>query len=190
MPTCSRKTEYGFTLTEMMIVIIIGGVLTAIAIPAFMSWAPKYRVNGAARQVFSEMMAARAKAISEGNDYVISFNVSNNTFTIHDNDDNDNPPVQDNGETVRTIDIPANYPGIAYGYIDANSPEGDPISSPVTFTGSPPRVTFERSGLANKNGAVYLKPADESSRRDRQRCVTVLRTGRVRLYKHTGSGWE
>jgi len=173
---------------EMMVVLIIGGVLSAIAIPAFMAWAPKYRANGAARKVFSEMMAARAKAISEGNDYIMSFDTNNNSFTIHDDDDNDG--TQDAGESVRTVDLPANYPGIAYGYIDANSPSGDAISGAVTFTGTPPRVTFRRSGLANKNGAVYLKPANETSRRDRQRCVTVLLTGRVRLYKHTGSSWE
>jgi prepilin-type N-terminal cleavage/methylation domain-containing protein len=190
MLSCCRKTDYGFTLLEMILVLIIGGVLTAIAIPAFMNWAPKYRANGAARQVFSEMMAARAKAISEGNNYVISFNVGNNTYTIHDNDDNDNPPVQDAGESVRTVDIPVAYPGIEFGYIDANSPSGNSISSAVTFSGSPPKVTFQPSGLiTNLGGTVYLKPAD-GTRRDRQRCITVIRTGRVRLYKHTGSGWE
>ena len=188
MQPCWRRTEYGFTLMEMMIVLIIGGVLTAIAIPAFMKWAPKYRVNGAARQVFSEMMAARAKAISEGNDYIVSFDTSNNRFTIHDDDDNDG--TQDTGESVRTVDIPAAYPGIEYGYIDANNPSGGAITGAVMFSGTPPRVTFRRSGLANKFGAVYLKPADETSRRDRQRCITVIQTGRVRMYKHTGSDWE
>ena len=188
MPPCCRKTEHGFTLLEMIVVLIIGGVLTAIAIPAFMNWAPKYRVNGAGRQVFSEMMAAKAKAISESNNYIISFDISNNSFTIHDDDDNDG--TQDTGESVRTVDIPVAYPGIEFGYIDGNNPSGDPITGAVTFSGSPPRVTFKRSGLANKNGAVYLKPEDETSRRDRQRCITVLLTGRVRLYKHTGSGWE
>ena len=146
MLSCCRKTDYGFTLLEMMVVLIIGGVLTAIAIPAFMNWAPKYRVNGAARQVFSEMMAARAKAISEGNNYVISFDTGNNTYTIHDNDDNDDPPVQDAGEEVKPIDIGAAYPGIEFGYIAGNNPSGDAISSAVTFSGSPPRITFKRSG--------------------------------------------
>ena len=187
MPVRCRKTEYGFTLLEMILVLIIGGVLTAVAIPAFSNWAPKYRVNGAARQVFSEMMAARAKAISESNDYVISFNTGNNSFTIHDDDDNDG--TQDSGESLRTVDIPEAYPGIEFGYIDADNPSGDAITGAVTFSGSPPRVTFERSGLANKNGSVFLKPAD-GIRRDRQRCITVLLTGRVKLYRHTGSGWE
>jgi len=183
-----RRNECGFSLAEMLLVITIGGILTAIAIPAFMAWAPKYKVNGAARQVSSEMMAAKAKAISENNRYAISFDTGNNSFTIHD-DDNSND-TQDAGESVRTVDIAATYPGIEYGYIDENNPSGDPITSVVTFTGTPPKVTFKPSGLANKNGAVYLKPAEDTSRRDRQRCINVLLTGRVRLYKNTGSGWE
>lgn len=183
-----RTKEYGFTLTEMLIVIVVGGILTAIAIPTFMAWAPKYRVNGAARQLFSEMMAAKTKAISENNKYIISFDIANNRFTIHDDDDSDD--TQDVGESVRTVDIAAAYPGIEFGYIDANNPSGEPITGSVTFTGTPPRVTFKSSGLANKNGAVYLKPAEDTTRRDRQRCITVLLTGRVRLYKNTGSGWE
>jgi len=185
---CYRRKEHGFSLAEMLIVLVVGGILSAIAIPAFMAWAPKYRVNGAARQVFSEMMAARAKAISENNDYVVTFNTAGNTYAIHDDDDCDG--TQDAGETVKTIDIGAAYPGIGYGFIDANNPSGDPITGVVTFTGSPRRVTFKSSGLANKNGAVYLKPTEDTTRRDRQRCITALRTGRVRLYKHTGSAWE
>ena len=165
-----------------------GGILTAIAIPAFMSWAPKYRVNGAARQVFSEMMTARAKAISENNNYVITFDTANNAYTIHDNDDNDDPPVQDTGEAVRTVNIADAYPGIGYGHIDSTNPSGGSITSDVMF-GSSPNVTFKPSGLANKNGAIYLKPTNDAET-DRQRCITVLQTGRVRLYKHTGSGWE
>ena len=194
MLSCCRKTDYGFTLLEMMVVLIIGGVLTAIAIPAFMKWAPKYRVNGAARQVFSEMMAARAKAISEGNDYVISFDTGNNTYAIHDNDDNDNPPVQDTNEEVKPIDIGAAYPGIEFGRV--SSPRDSSATGVVTFTGTGTSVTFQRSGLvktsdlpASLSGDVYLMPEDDTNL-DRQRCVSVNLTGRVRLYKYTGSSWE
>jgi len=185
MPTHCRRDEYGFTLTEMLIVILIGGVLSAIAIPSFRTWAPKYRANGAARELFSELMAAKAKAISEGNNYIVSFDTGNNAYTIHD-DDNSNG-VQDAGEVVRTVDIPASYPGIEYGYIDADNPSGEAITGVVTFTGSPPRAMFYPSGLS-KAGSVYLMADD--NRPDRQRCVTVNLTGRVRLYKHTGSAWE
>ena len=185
MQSCCRKTNYGFTLLEMILVLIIGSILTAIAIPAFHNWAPKYRVNGAARQVFSEMMAARAKAISEGNDYVITFNTGNNTYTIHDNDDKDDPPVQDTGEAVKTVNIANDYPGIGYD-----------SGNPLTFIGS--QVTFKPSGLVESSdlpsdtdgGDVYFKPTEDTTRQDRQRRINVRLTGRIRLYKHTGSDWE
>ncbi len=184
----TRKPN-GFSVAEMLVVLAIGGILTAIAIPAFMAWAPKYRVNGAARQVFSDLMAAKARAVAEGNPYVVTFDTTAGSYTIHDNDDADDPPVQDPGEGVRTVVIGDAYPGIGFGYVVSTNPDGEPITNAVTFTGSPPKVTFLPSGLANKMGAVYLIPTGASTP-ELQRCITVLLTGRVRMYNYTGTGWE
>lgn len=186
-----RRNENGFSLTEMIVVLIIGGILIAIAIPGFMTWVPKYRVNGAARMIFSDLMTARAKGISDNNDYVVTFNVAGGFYTIHDNKDNDNPPVQDEGENVRTVVLADHYPGIEFGYIDSTGPDGEGISGSVTFPHSPPRITFRPSGLTRDldKGEIYLKPTDDE-KRERQRCISVLGTGPIKVYKHTGSAWE
>ena len=41
----------GFTIIELMIVIAVLGILSAIAIPNYMDYLPKSRVNAAARDV-------------------------------------------------------------------------------------------------------------------------------------------
>ena len=189
--TTEQKT--GFTVIELLIAAGILGILSSIAIPSYNAWLPKTRVNGAARELFTELQLAKMKAISENNDYVITFDSANNMYSIYDDDDNDFATAgAECDELVKAIDIDNRHPGIEYGYVSGKSPSGSAITKAVTFSGSPRRVAFSPTGLANKNGSIYLVPtADIShSRKDRQRVITVLKTGRVRLYRHTGSSWE
>ena len=75
------KQAKGFTIIEVMIVIAVLGILATVAIPNYMDWLPKSRVNGAARELFTEMQLAKMKAISENNNYVITFDTANNSYT-------------------------------------------------------------------------------------------------------------
>ena len=56
----SGKRESGFTLMEVMMVVAVIGILSAIAIPAFMKLLPGMRLNGAARMVMGDLMGASA----------------------------------------------------------------------------------------------------------------------------------
>jgi prepilin-type N-terminal cleavage/methylation domain-containing protein len=63
----------GFTLVEMLVAIVIFGILAALAVPQFIAFRPMNRLNGATRQVYSELMLARAKAVNENRNYVVTF---------------------------------------------------------------------------------------------------------------------
>lgn len=83
-----RKEDKGFTLVELLVVIVIIGILIAIAIPAFL----KFRQNGWESQVKSDLRNAATAAEA----YSISHNGS------YDKLDNDAPAadgtsLQDNG---------------------------------------------------------------------------------------------
>jgi prepilin-type N-terminal cleavage/methylation domain-containing protein len=189
----TMKQATGFTVIELLIAAGILGILSSIAIPSYNAWLPKTRVNSAARELFAELQLAKMRAISENNDYVITFDTADNTYSIYDDDDNDFATTgTESDELVKAIEIDDRHPGIEYGYIAGNSPSGSAITKTVTFSGTPPRVAFSPTGLANKNGSIYLVPTVDTSnsRKDRQRLITVLKTGRVRLYRHTGSSWE
>ena len=187
----AEKRESGFTLLGLLSAVVILGILAGIAIPNYQSWLPKSRVNGAARALFSDLQLARMSAISENNNYVITFDTGNNRYRIYDDNDNDFATAgAEPGELVKTVDIDDRYQGIGYGYIPGNNPSGGAITGEVTFTGTPPRFIFEPTGLSNKAGSVYLKPTGDDVRKDRQRAITVSSIGRVKLWRHTGSVWK
>ena len=85
---CDRR---GFTVIELLAVIGVFGILAAIAVPRFVALQPKFRLNGAARQVFGEIMSARAKAVNENTTYTITFP---NNYT-----------VQVVGSATRSVDL-------------------------------------------------------------------------------------
>ena len=82
--TILMKKNSGFTLMEMMIVIAIIGITAAIAIPNVISYLPKHRLNGGARDVYSAMQYARLKAVKERTPVSINFNPGANSFTVFD----------------------------------------------------------------------------------------------------------
>ena len=57
-PNCT-----GFTLIELMVVIMIMGVMAMIAMPNLMAYPPKMRLRGAAQVLASDLMAARMEAV-------------------------------------------------------------------------------------------------------------------------------
>jgi len=73
----------GFTLIELLIVVVIIGVLSAIAAPSFQTYMGKSRLNGAARMVMSDLMAARMKAIKVNRDVRVDFSTGGGSqYTI------------------------------------------------------------------------------------------------------------
>ena len=71
--TISMKKNSGFTLMEVMVVIGIIGIMSAIAVPNYIAWLPKHRIGGAARDIYSVMQYARTRAVKENKHVVINF---------------------------------------------------------------------------------------------------------------------
>jgi len=67
------KNKKGFTIMELMVVIAIIGVITAIATPSVIRWFSNQKFNSAVRDVQSSIEGMRQYAAKENSAAVISF---------------------------------------------------------------------------------------------------------------------
>ena len=77
----------GITLIELMVTVAIIGIVVGIAIPSFTSYLPRLRLNGAARDLISDLRLARSLAVGENKQYKVVFDVANESYTIRKADD-------------------------------------------------------------------------------------------------------
>ena len=184
--THPSRTDEGFTLAEMLFVVVIVGILTSMMTPLFSPG--RWRADSAAQEVAITLNAAQRLAVLRQHDVVIRFLLGDRQLKVHQ--DGNNNGVEDDGEDWRVVELPETM-GFGSGAVPA-LPQG---SGPVTFKvlAGNPTLVFHRNGSASATGAVYLRPLEGSlsSAPTAVRAVTVERaTGEVRCLSYRTGSWE
>ena len=142
----------GYTLTELMMVLGILGVVLGLSGIWLSSQLPYYRLNGAVRQIRADLQAAKAQAVRQGNEVRIFFTDPQH-YDILDDDNNDGNA--DPGEAVENRSIQEEFAGVV---IKSNR---NPIFNP--------------RGTASSFGTITVSNASG------EKAITISITGRVRV---------
>ena len=174
-----RKNS-GFTLIELIIVIVVLAILAAISVPIFLSWLPEYRLRSAADDLYAHLQHAKMQAIRNNANWAVQFNTASDSYTILSNWDTSLLT----GTPQKTVDLSDHGSGVGYGRGDATSSIGTYDADGVTYFEN--RVVFNRRGMVNNLGYVYL-----SNNAGTDRAVgTPAFAGVVRLRRWAGgSNW-
>lgn len=133
----ARRSVRGFTLTELMIVVTIMGVLMAVSTPALSRYYSNWRLNGAAAQMAMSLRAARTTAVDKDIDTVFLFDKDAGQYHILE-DSNGNGDA-DAGERESSVQ---------------DLPKGVSIDD---FTVPQASVTFNSKGSTQDGGVIVMK---------------------------------
>ena len=186
---CARRSAFGFTLVEMLIVLVVIGLVVGLAAPKID--VIKFRIGSAMQGVGMSLLAVERQAITQQHDVIVMFDVPNNLIRIHD--DANNNDIVDPGERVRGMPLGE---GIVYGRPASVTPR--PMGTgAVTFTkvvAGLPAVVFHRDGSASEAGGFYLtsnRALQAGTHLDDTRSVELERaTGRALWFKYGAGGWQ
>lgn len=101
-----KNEDSGYSLIELVTVLGILSIVFLFSQSWLISQVPKWRLNGATRQVVSDFMATKTHAVTQGNKHRITF-LDGHRYSILDDDNNNGRP--DPSEHVAIHDIHIDY---------------------------------------------------------------------------------
>jgi type IV fimbrial biogenesis protein FimT len=122
------RKNAGFSLTELMVIIGIIGIMAGIAMPNLIGWLPKYRMGSAAREILGTLEFARLTAVKRNVATLVTLDYANDLVR-----------VTVGATTVRTIRMPAG--------IDLKEPASPSLGASFNFNGQ---------GMASTSGEVLI----------------------------------
>lgn len=72
----NRLSQAGYTLSEIMIVVVVIGILAAITVPSFSTYLKKTRVDGSRSQLIADCYFARSLAIARRETITMRFDAA------------------------------------------------------------------------------------------------------------------
>jgi Tfp pilus assembly protein FimT len=144
--------QEGFTLLQTLIVIIIIGIISAIAVPNMTVMLKSYRLKSAANELASTIQLARVTAISQNANSVLNFNAGDQSYLAFsdtgDGGGTTNDGVQSGTEpTIKTVNI-------------SNAYKNQVTLAAPSFGNT---VVFSSQGTCNPNGSITLQSSGGES---------------------------
>ena len=208
------SSESGLTLIELMLVVAIIGILTAVGVYNFLAELPAYRLRGATNKIAASLQLVKMRAIAKNRSAWLVVNTSNNFFTGFVDEDADSAIDAPGEYTEAGMDMPDTFggtpgfllpDGVSFGWPssyggsgpDGITPGGDTDGVFVAGVGMSGKnnIGFRPTGLPVVDLASIRSPTNSviiflKNTRDQGFAISIGITGRVKTYQWSGGSWQ
>ncbi|MGH9736245.1 MAG: pilus assembly FimT family protein [Candidatus Acidiferrales bacterium] len=154
----SQRESRGFSIIELMIVLVVGAILTALAVPLFTSAMANMRMNSMAAAVSGAVSKTRYRAIMTSQIYVLDLHAPADTYIAIN---------QNTGQTDRAVPFPSSAIAINGG-----------TAATYEFTLCPNGMVYGAGGSCTSAGNT-APPVISITYQGRQINITVSSVGNV-----------
>lgn len=152
-----QNNSRGFTMPELMIVLLVGTILTAIAIPLMNSAMATMRMNSTVSAITAAISQTRYRAIMNSQLYTLVFTTPNNTFVVTNLGTNasdasvplPNQAIALNGGANATYTFTLCPNGTVYGAGGACPSNNPPPALTATYQGRQTNINVSNVGNVN-----------------------------------------
>lgn len=181
------RPRAGFSLVELLFVMILMGILMTIAAPRIDLG--RFPVDAGVLDAQMVVAVSRGKAILQQHDIVITFDVAGKRlYVLHDANNNGTKDTEEQRVTVQLGDE------VTFGRGGAEALNG--ATEAISFTKKSeelPALKFHRNGAASEEGTVYLTSVRAAGTdgypQDSRALVIERSTGRVHCYSYRTLAW-
>lgn len=180
--THRQTTRVGYTLLELMLVLVVGGIVTAIALPRLDL--TRYRSDAEAQFIRTLLQQAQRAAIVQQHDVLVSVDTSGGRVRLAWDGNNDGVISSGERSTWHSLETGTRFTAPSVG-IDGSA------TSTVAGTGlrtvdGYPTIVFHRDGSTGGDATIYV---ETTAHRRAFRAVSVIQsTGRTDWYRQASSG--
>ena len=203
-PRRRERRQAGFSLVELMIVVVILLITSAIAVPNYMRMRHTSRLRGASSDFSGIIQTARIRAVQDGKFYSLRWSGSTAFVDLNGNlaFDTIEPSVTLPSEVTTVAATSAPATANLYGqFLPAGSTIGpspnmayDGTTTPITMSsrGIPCKTQTATGGTVCESGggAIPFWVFFKNTVSGEQEAVTVSPAGRIRKWYYGGGAWN